>query len=277
MNTMLDQFQHFALENVFPFATNLVAALAIFIVGKWLAKRISSAVDSLLSKKIDSTVSKFIGNLTQIALLAVVAIATIDRLGVETTSLIAIVGAAGLAVGLALKDSLGNFASGVMLILFRPFRVGDYVEAGGAAGSIKEIRIFATVMTTPDNKVITVPNGAIMGGNIVNYSEMPTRRVDMVVGVGYGSDLAKVKQVISAILEQDKRILPDPAPVIAVSELADSSVNLIVRPWVNAADYWAVLWDTTESVKRSFDEEGIEIPFPQMDLHLSNSGKGDDQ
>ncbi|MCC1497735.1 mechanosensitive ion channel family protein [Alcanivorax sp. 1008] len=277
MNAMFDQFQQFALENVFPFGTNLIAALAIFIVGKWLAKRISSAVDSLLSKKIDSTVSKFIGNLTQIALLAVVAIATLDRLGVETTSLIAIVGAAGLAVGLALKDSLGNFASGVMLILFRPFRVGDYVEAGGAAGTIKEIRIFATIMTTPDNKVITVPNGAIMGGNIVNFSEMPTRRVDMVVGVGYGSDLAKVKQVISAILEQDKRVLADPAPVIAVSELADSSVNLIVRPWVNAADYWAVLWDTTESVKRRFDEEGIEIPFPQMDLHLSNPGKGDNQ
>lgn len=269
MDAMLEQLQQFTLENIFPFATNLIAALAIFIIGKWLAKRVSSAIDALLSKKIDSTVSKFIGNLAQIGLLAVVVIAALDRLGVETTSLIAIIGAAGLAVGLALKDSLGNFASGVMLILFRPFRVGDYVEAGGAAGSVKEIRIFATVMTTPDNKVITVPNGAIMGGNIINYSEMPTRRVDMVVGVGYGSDLAKVKQVVSAILEQDKRILADPAPVVAVSELADSSVNLIVRPWVNSADYWAVLWDTTETVKRRFDEEGIEIPFPQMDLHLS--------
>ena len=169
MDAMLEQLQQFTLENIFPFATNLIAALAIFIIGKWLAKRVSSAIDALLSKKIDSTVSKFIGNLAQIGLLAVVVIAALDRLGVETTSLIAIIGAAGLAVGLALKDSLGNFASGVMLILFRPFRVGDYVEAGGAAGSVKEIRIFATVMTTPDNKVITVPNGAIMGGNIINY------------------------------------------------------------------------------------------------------------
>lgn len=277
MDAMLEQLQKFTLENIFPFASNLIVALAIFIIGKWLASRVSSSVDALLSKKIDPTVAKFIGNLANIGLLAVVVIAALDRLGVETTSLIAIVGAAGLAVGLALKDSLGNFASGVMLILFRPFRVGDYVEAGGAAGSVKEIRIFATVMTTPDNKVITVPNGAIMGGNITNYSEMPTRRVDMVVGVGYGSDLAKVKQVISGILDQDKRVLTDPAPVVAVSELADSSVNLIVRPWVKSADYWAVLWDTTESVKRRFDEEGIEIPFPQMDLHLSNPVKGEQQ
>jgi small conductance mechanosensitive channel len=271
METMLDQLNTFALENIFPFATNLIAALFIFLIGKWLAKRVSGGVDALLSKKIDPTVAKFIGNLAHIALLAVVVIAALDRVGVETTSLIAIVGAAGLAVGLALKDSLGNFASGVMLILFRPFRVGDYVEAGGASGSVKEIRIFATILATPDNKIITVPNGAIMGGNIVNYSEMPTRRVDMVVGVGYGSDLARVKAVIQGILDQDKRVLTDPAPVVAVSELADSAINLVVRPWVNSADYWAVMWDTTEAVKRRFDEEGIEIPFPQMDVHFSKT------
>lgn len=271
MDAMLDQLNTFALENLFPFASNLIAALVIFLIGKWLAKRISAGVDSVLSKKVDPTVSRFIGNLTQIALLAVVVIASLDRVGVETTSLIAIVGAAGLAVGLALKDSLGNFASGVMLILFRPFRVGDYVEAGGASGSVKEIRIFATILSTPDNKIVTVPNGAIMGGNITNYSEMPTRRIDMVVGVGYASDLAKVKVVIQDILDQDKRVLTDPAPVVAVSELADSSINLVVRPWVNSADYWAVKWDTTEAVKRRFDEEGIEIPFPQMDVHFSKT------
>lgn len=268
---MLEQLQQFTLDSILPFAVNLLTALVIFVIGKWVAKRISNATDAMLSKKIDATVAKFIGNLTNIALLAVVVIAALDRLGVETTSLIAIVGAAGLAVGLALKDSLGNFAAGVMLILFKPFRVGDYVEAGGTAGSVKEIRIFATIFTSPDNKVITVPNGAIMSGNIVNYSEMPTRRVDMVVGVGYGSDLAKVKHVLGEILQQDKRVLTAPAPVIAVSELADSAILLLVRPWVNSADYWAVKWDTTETIKRRFDEEGIEIPFPQMDLHLSKS------
>jgi small conductance mechanosensitive channel len=271
METVLDQLNTFALENIFPFATNLIAALVIFLIGKWLARRISAGVDSLLNKKIDPTVARFTGNLTHIGLLAVVAIAALDRVGVETTSLIAIVGAAGLAVGLALKDSLGNFASGVMLILFRPFRVGDFVEAGGASGSVKEIRIFATILATPDNKIITVPNGAIMGGNIVNYSQMPTRRVDMKIGVSYGSDLSQVKRVISAVLDQDERILKEPAPVVAVAELADSSINLVVRPWVKTADYWVVLWATTESVKRRFDEEGIVIPFPQLDLHLSKA------
>jgi small conductance mechanosensitive channel len=271
MEALFEQFQTFALENLFPFISNLIAALIIFVIGKWIARRVSDAIDAMLSKKLDATVSRFVGNLTNIALLAVVLIASIDRLGVETTSLIAIVGAAGLAVGLALKDSLGNFASGVMLILFRPMKVGDYVEAAGIAGTVREIRIFATIFSTPDNKIITVPNGAIMGGNIINYSEMPTRRVDMKIGVSYNSDLSKVKQVIGDILASDERVLKDPTPVVAVAELADSSINLLVRPWVNAPDYWAVMWDTTESIKRRFDEEGIEIPFPQMDVHLSKA------
>jgi len=268
MDNLIDSFQQFGTENLVHYAQNIVAALLIFFIGKWIAGRIAGLVKTGAAKRIDGTVANFIGNLLHIVLVAFVVIAALDELGVETTSLVAILGAAGLAVGLALKDSLGNFAAGVMLILFRPFKVGDYVEAGGAAGSIKEIRIFATVMNTPDNKIITVPNGSIMGGNIVNYSEMPTRRVDMVVGAGYGSDLGKVKSVLQSILDADERILKDPAPVIAVSELADSSINLLVRPWVNSADYWAVKWDTTETVKKRFDEEGIEIPFPQMDVHL---------
>lgn len=268
MENLIDSFQQFGTENLAGYAQNIVAALLIFFVGKWVAARIARLVKTGAAKRIDGTVANFVGNLLNIVLVAFVVIAALDELGVETTSLVAILGAAGLAVGLALKDSLGNFAAGVMLIMFRPFKVGDYVEAGGAAGSIKEIRIFATIMNTPDNKIITVPNGAIMGGNIVNYSEMPTRRVDMVVGVGYGSDLSRVKTVLQSILEADERILKDPAPVIAVSELADSSINLLVRPWVNSADYWAVKWDTTETVKKRFDEEGIEIPFPQMDVHL---------
>ena len=268
MDSFVTQLKTFAEENLVAYGYGIVAALLVFLIGKWLAGKVATWTRNLLGKRIDGTVATFIGNLLHIVLIAFVVIAALDQLGVETTSLVAIVGAAGLAVGLALKDSLGNFAAGVMLILFRPFKVGDYVEAGGAAGTIKEIRIFATIMTTPDNKIITVPNGGIMGSNITNYSEMPTRRVDMVVGVSYGADLAQVKRVLDEILQADERVLKEPAPVIAVSELADSSVNLLVRPWVNSADYWAVKWDTTEAVKKRFDEAGIEIPFPQMDVHL---------
>lgn len=271
MDDILKYLQDFASENLVAYAYNIVAALVIFIIGKWIASRVAAVSRNLFSKKIDVTVANFIANIINIAILAFVVIAALDRLGVETTSIVAIVGAAGLAVGLALKDSLGNFAAGVMLIIFRPFKAGDYVEAGGAAGTVQEVRIFNSIFITPDNKVITIPNGAIMAGNIVNYSERPTRRVDMVVGVGYGSDLATVKQVISAILDADKRVLRDPAPTIAVSELADSSVNLIVRPWVKSADYWAVKWDTTEAIKTRFDAEGIEIPFPQVVMHQPRS------
>lgn len=271
MEDMIKYIQDFASENLVAYAYNVVAALVIFLVGKWIAGRIAAVSRNLLGKKIDTTVANFIGNIINIAVIAFVVIAALDQLGVETTSIVAIVGAAGLAVGLALKDSLGNFAAGVMLIIFRPFKAGDYVEAGGAAGTVQEVKIFNSILLTPDNKVITVPNGAIMADNITNYSEMATRRVDMVIGVGYGSNLATVKQVITSILEADTRVLKDPAPVIAVSELADSSVNLVVRPWVKSADYWAVKWDTTEAIKTRFDAEGIEIPFPQVVMHQPQS------
>lgn len=258
----------FVEQNLMPYAFNLLTAVLIFIIGKWVVGRLASFMEGVFKRKLDPTVSSFLARLAHIAMLGFVIIAAIDRLGVQTTSLIAIFGAAGLAVGLALKDSLGNFASGVMILMFRPFKVGDYVEAAGTAGTIKEIRIFATMMTSPDNKVIMVPNGSIMSGNIVNYSAMATRRVDLKFGVSYSADLSKVKAVILSVLEADERILKDPAPNIAVAELADSSVNLIVRPWVNTPDYWGVYWGTVEAVKRRFDEEGISIPFPQMDVHL---------
>lgn len=267
MEELSQQVQEFLNQNLAPYAYNIVIAIAIFIVGKWIARRISNICQNMIAKKVDHTVAHFAANLINIMILAFVVIASLDRLGVETTSIVAIVGAAGLAIGLALKDSLGNFAAGVMLIMFRPFKAGDFVEAGGAAGVVREVRIFSSIFVTPDNKVITVPNGGIMSGTIVNYSEMPTRRVDMVVGVGYGSDLAQVKKVITSILDADSRVLQDPAPVVAVSELADSSINLLVRPWVNSADYWAVMWETTEVLKKRFDEEGIEIPFPQVVMH----------
>jgi small conductance mechanosensitive channel len=197
-----------------------------------------------------------------------VIVAAIGTLGVQTTSFVAVLGAAGLAVGFALQGSLSNFAAGVMLIVFRPFKAGDYVEAGGTAGSVQEVSIFTTVMKTPDNKKVIIPNSQITGGSITNYSAMETRRVDMVFGIGYGDNIKQAKDTLEQILAADERILKDPAPTIAVSELADSSVNFVVRPWVKTADYWAVYFDLTEKVKLTFDEKGISIPFPQQDVHM---------
>jgi small conductance mechanosensitive channel len=200
-----------------------------------------------------------------------VLIAALSHLGIDTTSLVALLGAAGLAVGLSLQDSLGNFAAGVMIIVFKPFKKGDFIDAGGAMGTVDAISIFTTIMTTPDNKEIIIPNGSIIGGNITNYSARPTRRVDMVFGISYDDDLQKAKAILQEIIAADSRVLSEPAPVVTLGELADSSVNFLVRPWVNAADYWGVMWDTTEQVKLRFDAEGISIPFPQMDVHLQTS------
>lgn len=274
MNELLEQLTAFYQQNIVPYAWNFLIALIIFFVGKWMVGKLSALLERSLDKRMDTTIARFVARIGYVAMLAFVAIAALDQLGMQTTSLVAIVGAAGLAVGLALKDSLGNFASGVMLILFRPFKVGDYVEAGGTGGTVTEIRIFATLFTTPDNKVITVPNGSIMSDNITNYSAMPTRRVDMVFGVSYDANLAKVRQVLQELLDKDDRVLPEPAPVIVVGELADSSVNFLVRPWVNSGDYWPLKWDFTEAVKNRFDEEGIGIPFPQMDVHLDKVEAG---
>ena len=268
----MEQIQAFAEQNLVPYAVSFLWALLIFIVGRMLASRLSNLARGVMDKKLDPTISQFVARLLHVVLLVFVIIAALDQLGVQTTSIIALFGAATLAVGFAMKDSLSNFAAGVMLIVYRPFRVGDFVDAGGVMGTVQEVRIFATLMTTPDNKEIIVPNSAILGGNITNFSAKSTRRVDMVFGVSYDADLSKVKNVLQDILSKDERILPEPAPVIAVSELADSSVNLIVRPWVNSADYWKVFWDTTEAVKTRFDQEGISIPFPQMDVHLDKTG-----
>ena len=200
-------------------------------------------------------------------MLLVVIIASLNQLGVDTTSLIALIGAAGLAVGLALQGTLQNFAAGVMLIIFRPFKTGDFVEAGGCAGIVENVSIFNTVMRTGDNKEVTIPNGAIYGGTITNYSAKPTRRVDLVFGIGYDDDIKKAKAILEQLMNDDERILSDPAPLVAVGELADSSVNFNVRPWVNSADYWGVYFDLTENVKLAFDAAGISIPYPQMDVH----------
>ncbi len=248
---------------------NIVLAAAILIIGLWLAKRIKTILVSMMEKRgMDKLLATFMGSIAHILISAFVLIAALGELGIQTTSLIAIIGAAGLAIGLALQGSLANFAAGVMIIAFRPFKVGDFIEAGGAVGVVEGIQIFSTQMRSGDNKSIIVPNAKITGGTITNYSTKDTRRVDLVFGIGYDDDIKKAKKVLEDLLAKDERILKDPAPVVAVSELADSSVNFVVRPWVNSADYWAVYWDLTETVKLTFDKEGISIPFPQRDVHM---------
>jgi len=253
---------------VIPWAINIVLALVIFIVGRIVVNIITSIVRKLLGRAdMDDILIDFISSILRTILLLFVIIAALDQLGVDTTSLIALLGAAGLAVGLALQGSLQNFASGVMLIIFRPFKSGDFVEAGGVSGVVEKISIFSTTMRTGDNREIIVPNGAIYGGTITNFSARETRRIDMVFGIGYDDDLKKAQDILRSLVDADERILKDPETLIAVSELADSSVNFVVRPWVKSGDYWAVKFDLTENVKLAFDEQGISIPYPQMDIH----------
>ena len=206
--------------------------------------------------------------MTYILLLTFVILAALGQLGIQTTSFIAIIGAAGLAIGLALQGALANFAAGFLMIIFRPFKVGDFIQCAGVAGTVEEIQIFTTQLKTPDNKTIIVPNAKITSDNITNFSTKETRRVDLVFGIGYGDDIDNAKKVISDLLEKDERIMKDPPPTIAVVELADSSVNFVVRPWVKSGDYWDVHFDMTENIKKRFDAEGISIPFPQQDVHL---------
>jgi small conductance mechanosensitive channel len=248
---------------------NFTTAIAILIIGWWIAKLIRKALVKVMTRKeIDGLLISFTSNIVYLALVAFVFIAALGELGVQTTSFIAIIGAAGLAIGLSLQGSLSNFASGVMIIFFRPFKVGDFVEAGGISGIVEGIQIFSTQMRTGDNKSIIIPNSSITSSTITNYSAKSERRVDMTFGIGYDDDIRKAKQILEDILSADDRILKDPAPVIAVGALADSSVNILVRPWVKTEDYWAVFWDLTEKVKLRFDEENISIPFPQRDVHL---------
>jgi len=259
---------------VIPWGINIALAIIIFIVGKFIVGIITNLVKKLMGKaKVDTILVNFIGSIIKSVLLLFVVIAALDRLGVDTTSLIALIGAAGLAIGLALQGSLQNLASGVMLIIFRPFTAGDFVEAGGASGVIEEIGIFTTQMRTGDNKEIIIPNGAIFGGIITNYSKRETRRVDMVFGISYDDDIRKAKELIASVIAADERILKDPAPLIAVGELGDSSVNFNVRPWVKSGDYWNVYFDLNEKIKLTFDENGISIPYPQMDIHMDKSEK----
>ena len=261
------------LDTVIGFILNTVLALAILIIGRFIARHVSARVGSAVEKSNDDvTLGKFVASLTYVALMAFIIIAAMGQLGIETASLVAILAAAGLAIGLALQGSLANFASGVMLIIFRPLKVGDLVEAGGATGTVREIGIFTSILSSPDNNKIYVPNANLTGANIINYSAFGTRRIDLVAGVSYGDSLDLVKATLEQILAEDDRILTDPAPTIAVLELADSSVNFAVRPWVKEEDYWDVRFDTQEKIKQRFDEKGISIPFPQQDVHLIKAG-----
>ncbi len=251
------------------FAINLVTALVIFYVGKWIVGIVTKGIRKAMERgDVDPTLTSFVSNLVRMTLLVFVVIAAIDQLGVQSAQFIAVLGAAGLAVGLALQGSLSNFAAGVLIVLFRPYKVGDWVEAAGISGAVERVEILTTILKTGDNKQIIVPNSQIMGSIITNYSANDTRRIDLVVGVGYGDDLDKVRKTLETLVAADDRILKDPACQIAVSELADSSVNFVLRPWVKTADYWGVRFDLTEAIKKRFDEEGISIPFPQRDVHI---------
>lgn len=267
MNSVLDKVW----ELITIYGLKVIAAIAIFIVGRWVAKGVRGFVRRLMNRaKVDETLIGFVANMTYIALLAFVIVAALGQLGIQTTSFIAILGAAGLAVGLALQGSLSNFAAGFLMIIFRPIRVGDYIEGAGAGGTVEEIQLFTTTMKTPDNKTIIIPNAKLTGDNITNWTMKGTRRVDLVMGIGYEDDIDKAKQIMADVLEQDARILKDPAPQIAVVELADSSVNFVVRPWVNSSDYWGVYMTATENIKKAFDANDISIPFPQRDVHVYN-------
>lgn len=256
-------------ENAIDWLINFAIAIAIYVIGKMVVKMIVRTVHKLLTRSgTDEILVNFLGSIASGVMMLFVIIAAIKQLGIDTSSMVALVGAAGLAIGFAMQDSLNNFASGVMLIVFRPFNNGDFVEAGGATGTVEKINIFSTIMKTGDNREIIVPNGAIFGGTITNYSARDTRRVDMVFGIGYDDDLLLAKSILNEIVAGDDRILAEPACAVAINDLGDSCVNFKVRPWVNSADYWDVMSDITEKVKLTFDEKGISIPYPQMDVHV---------
>ena len=253
------------------FGLRLLYAVLIIFVGRWVVKLLLKIIKSALEKTtVEETVRIFVANLLSTLLMVIIFIAAINQLGIETTSIIAMLGAAGLAIGLALLGSLANFAAGILIVIFRPYKVGDYIEAGSAAGTVLDIQIFSTVLKTPDNKVVVVPNGTIMDSSIINYTGQETRRVDIIASCGYEDDIDKVKDILQDILNRDERILEEPEPRIAVSELADNSINFIVRPWVKSSDVLSVKYSILEQIKKRFDAEGISIPYPQRDVHIYN-------
>ena len=254
------------------FGLRLIYAVLVIVIGLWIANATTSAVKKTMNKRgVDPSLQPFLGGIIGTLLKVMVCISAISMLGVQMTSFVAILGAAGLAVGMALSGMLSNFAGGVMILIFKPFKAGDFIEAQGHMGTVSEIQIFNTILLTPDNKTIIIPNGGLSTGSMTNFSTEPQRRVDMTFGIGYGDDTAKAREVMMGLINADDRILKDPEPFVAVSELADSSVNFVVRVWCNAADYWGIYFDMQEKIYNTFNTEGLNIPFPQMDVHVHNS------
>lgn len=269
MNTDVNKYMDLAIQYGAEYGIRIIGAIAIFVIGKWVAKKLSGLIKKLMERgEVDPTLSAFVASIIDILLMVVVVLAAIKNLGIDTTSFIAILGAAGLAIGLALQGTFGNIGSGVILILFRPFEVGNFIAVGGESGTVEAITLFNTTLLTPDNKVILIPNSTVAAGNITNFSKKAERRVDFVFGIGYDDDLKLAKATLQEIIDADTRILKFPESFIGVGELGDSSVNFTVRVWVKASDYWGVHFDTTEKVKLTFDVKGISIPYPQMDIHL---------
>jgi small conductance mechanosensitive channel len=271
---VLATIKDFLITKGTAFAIDLLAAILIFVVGRWLAKWASLLAGRAMTKaKVDQILVSFVQHICYFGLLAFVIIAALEKMGIRLTAAIAVLGAAALAVAFALQGSLSNFAAGILMVIFKPFKVGDYVAVAGTQGTIQEIDILNTVLNSPDNIRIIIPNAQITGGTISNYSANATRRIDLTIGISYDDDIKKAKQVIEGVLAADARILKTPAPTVAVSELADSSVNFVVRPWVNSADYWNVYFDTTAKLKTTLESNGITIPFPQRDINIRNSGQ----
>ncbi|MDY0122668.1 mechanosensitive ion channel domain-containing protein [Sulfurimonas sp.] len=265
----ISKYSDLAIVYASEYGLKIVAAIAIFFIGKWGVRKITAFTKKLMLKaEVDLTLVEFLENVIYFALLIVIILASLNALGINTTSFLAVFGAASLAIGLALKDSLSNIGAAVLIIIFRPFRVGDFIDAAGASGTIEQINLFSTIMVTPDNKTIMIPNASVIGSNITNYSSKPTRRVNLVFGIDYGDDLKLAKDILNRIANEDERVLQDPAPFVAVGELADNSVNFVVRVWVKTEQYWDVHFDLLEKVKLAFDAEGISIPFPQMNIHI---------
>jgi len=259
-------------QYVLPWTINSFFAILVFIVGRFLSRILTNAAKRLMDRaKVDKSLSDFLGNILSVALTVVVVIAALEQLGVNTTSVMAIFAAAGLAIGLAMKDSLSNFASGVMIILFKPFKLGDVITTAGVTGVVESIRIFNTLMRTGDNQEITIPNSQIFNGTITNITARDTRRIDLVIGIAYEDHIGEAKRIIEEILSKESRILPEPEPTILVLELGESSIDLAVRPWVKKEDYWKVRSDILQTIKETFDERGISIPYPQRDIHVKSN------
>lgn len=267
-NTAVSKYSDMAITYASEYGMKIVAAFLIFIIGKWAVNKITTLIKNVMEKaKIDKTLSEFAESLIYFVLFLMVILASLNALGINTTSFIAVFGAASLAVGLALQGSLANIGAAVLIIVFRPFKVGDFIEAGGASGTVSDVNLFSTIISPVDNRTIIVPNAAVIGGNITNFSNKPQRRVDHVFGIGYDDDLKLAKTVLMEIMQEDERILKEPAPFVAVSELGDNSVKLLTRAWVDTPNYWNVHFEMLEKVKLTFDEKGLSFPYPQMDIH----------